>query len=72
MSAPCSERMARILTEVLLGDAEFPIVDTPAYTYFTALSLDEATDAYEQIYELPRYHRPRDFMERMGMDGRIA
>jgi hypothetical protein len=33
VSAQCSEKMARVFTEVLLGDAEFPIAGQPAYTY---------------------------------------
>jgi hypothetical protein len=64
--------MARVFTEVLLEDAEFPIAGQPAYTYFLTLTMEEAATAYEQIYDLPFWDRPRDFMERMGMDGRVA
>lgn len=68
----CSENVARILAHSLLGDAEFPIGGIPAYTYFTSLSYEDATSEYWQLWELPDHDRPRDFMERMGLDGRVA
>lgn len=68
----CSEHMAKALTETLLGDPDFMIGDVPAYSYFTVLDLDSAHTAYEQIYLLEEGDRPRDFMERLGLDGRDA
>ena len=57
---------------MLLGDedAASPVSGTPVHSYFSAMSLGDAIEEFDQVYRLGEGDRMRDLLERMGEDGR--
>jgi hypothetical protein len=66
---PCPESLAKTITDCLLGEREHEMPSgRGTYTYFSGMTMREALDEFDQIYQLPEGMRVRDLMQRMEED----
>jgi hypothetical protein len=60
------------MTKLLVGDADgvLPSSGTVIHPYFATMTLEDALEEFDQVYQLNEGDRMRDLVERMGEDGR--
>jgi hypothetical protein len=67
LTRQCPPHVARTMTRLLVGDeyAALPANEAPIHPYFATMSLEDALEEFDQVYQLPESERLRDLMQRM-------
>jgi hypothetical protein len=70
----CSERMAKVLTETLVGDRDLFVIGrkggrVPLYKCFEGMLLSDVEGVYTELYDAPEHERARAMVRRIGLDG---
>ena len=67
LTKQCPKNVARAMTRLLLGDSDavLPSSGTPVHAHFREMTLEDALEEFDQIYQLNEGDRMRDLMERM-------
>ena len=58
------------MTRLCLGDEDAKtLAGVPIHSHFATMSLEDALEEFDQVYQLDEGDRLRDLHERMGEDG---
>ena len=70
LTKQCSPRIAKIITGLCLGDEDAKtLAGVPIHSHFAVMTLEDALEEFDQVYQLDEGSRIRDLHERMGEDG---
>ena len=70
LTRQCPPQLAKAMTLLCLGkEDETTLAGIPIHTHFATMSLEDALEEFDQVYQLDEGSRFRDLLERMGEDG---